>query len=342
VATRNAHEGPGLRLEGLLDVARRRWVWLGAPAVLGSALGLTLALLLPPVFEAESILVVRAPERAGQAEPPDSQALVSQVRLLVTARDRLVALVDRFELYPELADGALEARVVAMQEAIEIEALPPAQADPRRPGQIESVRIAFRSGDPSVVAPVVNRLTQDFQARASEIAQTDADGSTEFLARQIDAKRLELDRIGVELAGYREVHRGELPEDLADNRAKRERDAAERTRVRGEIERTRAQLGAAEADLAELRGTGASPTPRARALERELRGLAEKGYAADSAEVLRARAELKALQDTVEDRQADQGDLPLALRKLEAEVGDLQARMRDLERELARLDTAIA
>jgi polysaccharide biosynthesis transport protein len=140
-------------------IARRRWAWLAVPTLVGGGLGLALALCLPPVYQAESVLGVRPQSEA----PAELEALFAQAELLVTARDGLAPLIAELGLYPELAARPLEERVAALRADLSIEAFASAE-------RVESLRVAYRSSNGAAAAQVANRLADDFRARARSLA----------------------------------------------------------------------------------------------------------------------------------------------------------------------------
>lgn len=335
----------------LWGVLSRRFWWLAIPSGIGLVASLILALVWPAEYESAAVVVVQPQDIPQHLVLPtvgtDTEAAFNAIRLRILARDKLSQVIEDLNLYPERADEPRESVIIHMRKFISIDPLPPAIIDPRKPVQIESFRIAFRDRDPEVARDVAARLTREFRAANADQRASQALGTSEFILAELRRARDERQRVGMELSGYKEEHRGELPEDLPINQQRLARLSTELTQVRSALETSQAQVSHLRQEIDELRAHGSEeqfdPARRKQMVEIELGQHLALGKTDKHPDVVIAHAEIAELDKLIE---ANEGrdDRPMSYqeRSLVRELREHEIRQMVLGRELKRVTSEIA
>lgn len=177
---------------------------------------------LPNVYEAQATVIPVGDALAGQggglSDSTDSLVLDS-VTEQVLSRDRLAALIRRFDLTPNAAPGTAPA-TAAMRKDISV-----APQNVSRDGSDHpyALNISYRGGDPQKVAAVTNSLAASYetvarsmQDRAYASAAVTLKGRLALLRKKLDNQQSLIDR-------YRNEHRGQLPDQQDANLAAMQR-----------------------------------------------------------------------------------------------------------------------
>jgi uncharacterized protein involved in exopolysaccharide biosynthesis len=275
----------GFRFDDLLGIVRRRIWWFLVPSVLGVLGALALALGLPPVYEAASIVVVEPqgiPDTLVESTVvSETEARYSQLQLQILSRENLSSIISDFNLYADQGPALREELVARLREEISIEPLPPAIIDPRKPATLESFRIAFRSKRRAIVADVANRLTRDFRDAHLEDRAKLAEGASDFVRRELVKAQVELTRVRQQITAYHEEH--------------------------SELQRA---VPTDEGD----------PEKRMEALELLLNSFIAKGKTERHPDVVQTRTEIAALQAIVEGREDESPPISPAIANLQREL----------------------
>ncbi|MFQ5700184.1 MAG: GumC family protein, partial [Myxococcota bacterium] len=218
---RSQQQETGFSLGDLSRIFRRRWLWFFIPMGLGMVLATAVALGLPAIYEASTTILIEPPKiPQGIVETTvvqDKEARFHNIRLQILSRDDLSDLIDRFELDPR--DGtAREDLVTAMRDNISIEPILPEVANPRGVYEINSMRIAFRSGEPAKAADVANALARDFIRQNMQQRAADAEGTSEFIAAELARENKQGAALAEKIKEFKEEHLGSLPEQLETSR----------------------------------------------------------------------------------------------------------------------------
>jgi len=184
-------------------VVLRRHVWLAAVAF-GVALAgaATVATALPDIYRATATVLVEHPGTTeGTGKSLIAGELETRLQTIgqeVLSQARLMALMESFDLYPELrARGAHVAAVERLRSDIQVKLV---RVEPAagRPTTV-AFGITFRCRDPETVARVANALASFYVEENAKIR-----------VRQASAARLT--RLNQELAQMREVYTAQYPD----------------------------------------------------------------------------------------------------------------------------------
>jgi polysaccharide chain length determinant protein (PEP-CTERM system associated) len=204
-----------------LDMAKRRKYWVIIPFLVVLLGGLGYYLRAPKVYEAETLILVQA-----QKVPQDfvrsiiSEDVEDRLRTItqqVTSRTNLEKIISEFRLADNVhGSPSLEGVVEAVRKRIKIDVK-------GGRGGSSAFTISFRGKDPKKVAQVANALASNFISQNLEIRESQALGTSSFLADELESVREQLMEKEEQLKKYREHYMGGLPEQLNTNLAMLER-----------------------------------------------------------------------------------------------------------------------
>jgi uncharacterized protein involved in exopolysaccharide biosynthesis len=317
-------------LADLVRIVRRRFLWFAVPASLGLMVAAIVALGLPPIYEAETKILIEAqgiPQRLVETTVvQDKETRFNNISLLILARDNLASIINELDLYSE-ESAPMEERVQHMRDDITIEPILPRIVDPRRPVEVNSLRIAYRGKEPKLIADVANQLARDFIRENLESRAEDAEGTSEFLEAELGRATQELNRIAHDITDFKEQHLGELPEQLAENRRKLERLSNELSIKQAELETARNQSSMIRAQIHDLRLATATgddnPVKRRAAYSAQLASFLARGFTEKHPDVIRTRAELAQLEQQLS-AAAEDDSVHVPTREETALLGELR------------------
>lgn len=183
---------------------------------------------------------------------------------------------------------------------------------------------SFTARDPDAAQSVANSVASAFLAedRATRVAT--ATSAADFLREQIDAKRNEIVEIEAEIATFKELHAGNLPELMVLNMTTLERTERELEGVQREIRTLQQDRFFREAQLQEIRQRLGGAGANLAALEAEYHR-AISLYGPDHPDVIRIRRQVAALTAGAT---GSEGGSPEIV-ELEAELAAAQERYSD-------------
>jgi succinoglycan biosynthesis transport protein ExoP len=208
-----------------LEIIRRRKWSLTLPAVLIFLLAGIVALALPSIYQSVSTILVE------EQEIPDNFVMatvtgyaeqrIQQINQRIMSFSRLLEIIQRFNLYPELKDRWTTEEIVdKMREDTILEPVSTEIVD-RRTGRPTTATIAFtlsyQGKDPATVQQVTNVLTSLFLEENLQVREKQAQETSVFLEGEMDRIKDELGQLESRIATYKEEHINELPETLQVN-----------------------------------------------------------------------------------------------------------------------------
>ncbi len=200
---------PDARLPRAREIWRRR-KWLGIAVFAGTlAVSLAIVTALPSIYRARATVLVdreQVPEAfVRSAVTGEVETRLMTISQEVLSRERLQALIQRFDLYPGLRKtGMIEAALDEMRKDILLEPKAVEQSGGRAATTV-GFGLTFRGSDPKVVADVTNALAALYVERNTKIRERQAAGTAEFLKAQLVEMKAKLDE------QERKVGHGPLP-----------------------------------------------------------------------------------------------------------------------------------
>ena len=198
-------------------VLKHRWLLI-IPFCLAMGVGIYLAVTLPKIYEAKTLILVlpqRVPSNYVQSiVTTDIDSRISSISEQILSRSNLEKIIEKYGLFsdPKYSGMFLEDMVGALRERIEVEV-----NRGRRGSDSDAFSISFRGSHPKTVMEVTNRLAGSFINENLKVREAQATGTSDFLAEELETKRRHLEKVEQKLREYRRQYMGELPEQLDAN-----------------------------------------------------------------------------------------------------------------------------
>jgi polysaccharide chain length determinant protein (PEP-CTERM system associated) len=293
-----------------LDILRIRWPWILVPLILGAVASLVAAHFVDKKYVSQTVVMVES-ERIPRSFIP--QITTEQVRdrlrtveQEIMARPRLERIVDELDPYPDLAVAAGRAYVVELIRS---------RTNISVRGK-DAFVIRYIDTEPERAQRLVTRLASLFIEETTGARERQVQGANEFIDRQLEETRAEMEQLEGELSALKQRYMGMLPEQLNANLATMQRLQLEHQSIGDKIvsakerkmmaERQLAiqrEMAEPEAQLIPSTDTASPTTPSER--ERVLEAL---------------QSQLSALRKRYTDAHPDVAALRSRIRKLEAEI----------------------
>ncbi len=221
-----------LHIDDYVAICRRHWKLLLVPALLGPLAGFLVSFALTPKYTSRSVLLVEGQVvPAGYVRPLITDYVSDRMTTLqqqVLSRDRLRLLVERLGLARRgrNVDTVIdEIRNHVTVTPVDPNAPPSAANDyssakRKQPGQSDDVpafSISFTSDNARDAQQVCAEITSMLLTENRELRVQIANSTTDFLSRQLDQAKRNLDEQDNRLAAFKKEHFGQLPADVDNN-----------------------------------------------------------------------------------------------------------------------------
>ena len=203
----------GLNLEEMLQKLRRRARLVAATFVIGSALGLLLAFVLPPVYSSTAKILVESqqiPQDLARSTVTASVAeRLEMIEQRLLTRKNLLEIASDLNLFADRSDLTPTDRVEAMREATAIE---PITISVDRSTQVAAFTITYRANSPGEATAVANEfvtriLEQNLQQRSARATETNS-----FFKAQIDRLQNEIADVERRISEFKRENEDRLPD----------------------------------------------------------------------------------------------------------------------------------
>ncbi len=207
----SSHLASELQLRDYLEICGRRkwWIIFSVTAIFTATL--VVALRLPNVYRAETVILVD-PQQVPNAYvmPTVSSSIsdrLSTIRQQVMSPTRLSRIIDTMGLYRQLEGKTTDQEIVGvMQKATTIDLASPGGQ------QLSAFRIAFHGRNPVEVAQVANQLAAMFIEENLKAREQQSYGTAEFLDVQLQDTKKQLAQKEDELTRIKSQNIMDLPE----------------------------------------------------------------------------------------------------------------------------------
>ena len=224
----------GYDLTKYREIFLRRKYWTIIPFLLTLLAGLTYTLKTPPIYQAETLVVV-IPQRVPReyVQQIVSTGLEDRLRTItqqVTSRTNLESIIHEYQLFkePSAHSMVMENKVESLRKRIEINI-------PRGERGGNSFTIVFRDKDPEKTMRVTNALASNFITENLKTRESQALGTSSFLADELESIKRKLIKKEELIKQYREKYMGAMPEHLQTNLSMLER-------LQGQLEQLHSNL----------------------------------------------------------------------------------------------------
>jgi uncharacterized protein involved in exopolysaccharide biosynthesis len=274
---------------------------------------ITTTVLWPPVYRSTGTILIEQQEipqdivRSTITSYADQRVQVIGQR--VTTTQNLLALIDRYNLYP--SDRASKPREVLLRKFrgdMAVNMISADVIDPRsgRPTQATiAFSVAFQNRSPDLAVKVANELTslylnENLASRSQSTQQT-----TTFLSEEAVKLGDQIAKLEARLAAFKSQHANELPELTPLNNQLMDRTELELQESRNRIGSLDGQRAILTAQLAQMSPTSQlysesgqrilGPEDRLKMLRTQLASL-ESNYSSDHPDVVKTRREIAGLE----------------------------------------------
>ena len=208
-----------------VEIVRRRKWSLALPAVIIFVIAGIVALALPSIYQSASTILIEEQEIPADFVMTTvtgfAEQRIQQINHRIMSFTRLVEIIQRFNLYPELKDKWTTEEIVAkMKEDTHLEPVSAEIVD-KRTGRPSTATIAFtlsyEGKNPRKVQQVTNVLTSLFLEENLQVRAKKASDTSEFLEGEMERVKADLADIDSKIAVFKEEHINELPEMLQFN-----------------------------------------------------------------------------------------------------------------------------
>ncbi len=215
---------------------RRPWLVI-VPFVLTHVAALALSLLLPPRYTS-STLILLAPEQIPTNLVPQISTSTEKtghrlqtLRQEVHSRTRLEMVARELDPYGTLGKEPLIDTIERLRDAVTVSVK----------GQ-DAFSVAFEHRDPKMAMFVADRLTTLFMDEVAGARERQVSTAYNFLERELQDARQQLEAKEKALSSYKEMHMGQLPEQVQANLATLQRLQMEQQMVADSLRRAQDSL----------------------------------------------------------------------------------------------------
>lgn len=200
-----------LRPSYYLDIIKRRWPFFVLPFILIAVAGTAGVLLWPPTYLSEGKILVQSQQIPTELVRPTvtsaAQERIQVIQQRTMTRDNLIAIADKFQLFPEKRTlMSVTELVELMKKSTKITPVDPI-LDFKQRTRAENPTIVFsvgfEYGDPVIAARVANELmtrilNEDLRDRTSRATDT-----SRFLSREVQRLQTENAALDAKIAQLR-------------------------------------------------------------------------------------------------------------------------------------------
>src|SRR6185437_2971753 len=294
-----------------LQVARRRWLWILVPAVAISGATAVVARKLPKLYTSQALILVEQQKVPADFVKPTVSSNVAQrlesINEQILSRTQLSEIIQKYGLY-RVHKLTQDGQVAQMLSDI---AVVPIINPDQQHADVSAFRISFSNRDPLLAQQVTGALSalyisENLQSRAQQ-----AQGTEQFIDSQLQQASQTLQGLQTQLKNLKSAYMGSLPEQQQANltvlsQLQTAQQANSDALARAQQQKTYlTSLNSAVESL----GAGPEvkpPTP----LETQLRdaksnlSVDEQLYTPEHPDVIRLRAQVRALTEQVAQEQA--------------------------------------
>ncbi|MDY6971063.1 MAG: XrtA system polysaccharide chain length determinant [Thermodesulfobacteriota bacterium] len=300
-----------INIQDYLEIGlRRKWLII-LPFIVITLGAIVWAYQLPPIYRAGTLILIqkqRVPE--AYIKPTVTTGIGERLHTIsqqIMSRTRLEKIINEFDLYSDLRQSLfMEEIVTKMRKDIALEV---------KGG--EAFELFYDGKDPKVVSMVANRLASLFIEENLKMREDLAEGTTEFLDRELLRVKKQLEEQEEAIRAFKERNIGALPEQLDANLRTLEQLQVQSQAVTTSIESAKgrkmslqnqvshlsgleAQIDTDLVDIGTVESAESSPT-----LEnlKELLSSLRVRYTEKHPDVLRVKAQIKRLEEEIQSQE---------------------------------------
>jgi uncharacterized protein involved in exopolysaccharide biosynthesis len=196
------------------ELFKRRWAYFFVPFVVIASAGVAVALLWPATYSSEGKVLVQSQQIPTELVRPTvtsaAQERIQVIEQRTMTRDNLIAIADKFQLFPGKRTLMSVTELVALMKKQTKIAPVDVELDFKQRSRLENPTIVFSVGfeysDPAIAARVANELmtrilNEDLRDRTSRATDT-----TKFLSREVQKLQADNAALDARIAQLRLSH----------------------------------------------------------------------------------------------------------------------------------------
>lgn len=322
-------ENRELTMDDYLAMLRRRLKVILIPTLLAPIIGFAISYAFPAKYTSRSLILVeeqKVPE--GYVAPVVTEDLSQRIATLeqkALGADRLRPLIDKLNQQGLLRGGNVDEAIENIRTGVSIEPVqivavpnPTSTKNGPRPGlggggskspQVPAFNLEYTRSNPREAQAVCAGITDIMLQENLKDREQAAQETTDFLSRQVDDAKHNLDDLDAKLASFKKQYMGQLPGDEDSNmkmlmNANTQLDAVTQTLSRAQQDKTYAESMLAQ-QLAAWKSSQSANNPQT--LEQQLAATQAKlidlqgRYTEDYPDVIKTKKEIADLQKKLEE-----------------------------------------
>lgn len=200
-----------------LEVARRRYVHFLIPLLIGFLAVWGASWLIKARYKSTTVILVEQPSMPKNYVLPnvseDLQDQLGSISEEIMSRSRLLAIIDKFNLYPSKGKSlTADEKVADMTKNIDVQLV-----HDDRGGGITSFSISYSAATPRIAQEITRELSTAVISQNLQARQKESEGTTKFLDEQLQAASQNLAEQEAKVQRYEAAHQGALPSQQQSN-----------------------------------------------------------------------------------------------------------------------------
>jgi succinoglycan biosynthesis transport protein ExoP len=284
---------------------RRKWSLI-LPALIVFVISAMAAFYLPSIYRSTSTILIE------EQEIPDdfvvatvtsyAEQRLQAINKRIMSSSRLLDIINRFNLYPDLKDKWTTEEIVAkMREDIVLETISAETIDPRT-GRAAEATIAFtlsyEGKIPDTVLQVANVLASQFLEENIRVRERQTMEASKFLEDEMEKVKVDLARLEAKLAEFKKQHINQLPEMLQANIQNMNNLENNLDRLKEQLGNLRERQGYLQTQLASIPPKAGEDKKRIDELKVQLAYLKSR-FSDEYPDVIKTRAEIAELEKRI-------------------------------------------
>ncbi len=213
-------QSEGISLDQIRGIIRRQKNIFITVFLLVWFVAIALALILPPVYRAETTILIEEQQIPQEFVRTTITSYVEERLQVITqqimSRPRLEEIIKRFSLYPKMKKNHTREEIIdRLRKDISLKTVSADVVD-RRTGRPSTATIAFNlsyeGANPSTVAKVTNRLASLYLEENLRQREKRVSNITSFLQQEHDGLSKQINELEDKLSAFKQQHGRELPE----------------------------------------------------------------------------------------------------------------------------------
>jgi len=318
---------------------RRPWLVI-IPFLLSVVVAVAVSFVLTPRYRSSTLILVAPEQMPSNFVPQMSTERVARrlqtLRQEVQSRTRLEMVAREFDPYGSLGKEPLINTIERMRGAVQVSV----KGD-------DAFSIEFEHRDPKMAMLVADRLTTLFMEEVVGASERQVSNAYEFIEKQLEGARTQLEQKEGALRAYKEQHMGQLPEQVTANLATLQRLQAEQQSTAESLRTATDTMRLLEGGTGETRGEGGerimkTPAPDSLVTLKANLAILKTRYTEQHPDVRALQSRIDMLEKAAANQAPDAPPADPAAAAAEMRVREARIEIESLRQRLADVDRRIA